>query len=119
MHDGPVFPNLWRDVQPDGPNHVWVADLTYRLPHFLEEVYNRRRLHSALGYRPSEEYEGPTCADRTVGQFRRNRLSTFRASLHSGTMPKLLIGDGFDNYEYYNQISNCWIARLYYEFQCE
>ena len=24
-----VFPNLLRDVQPDGPNQVWVADLTY------------------------------------------------------------------------------------------
>lgn len=173
-HDEPVFPNLLRDVRPDGPNQVWVADLTYlrleqefaylavmldawsrkvvgyavshvldarlplaaleaalegrrpapglihhsdrgvqyasrryrerlaeaglrgsmsrtgnpydnaqvesfiktlkheevylhdyntlqdaieRLPHFLEEVYNRKRLHSALGYRPPEEYE--------------------------------------------------------------
>ncbi len=28
-HDEPVFPNLLRDIQPDGPNQVWVADLTY------------------------------------------------------------------------------------------
>ena len=28
-HDEPVFPNLLHDVQPDGPNQVWVADLTY------------------------------------------------------------------------------------------
>ena len=173
-HDEPVFPNLLHDVQPDGPNQVWVADLTYlrlerefaylavildawsrkvvgyavghvldarlplaaleaalesrhpppgllhhsdrgvqyasrryrerlpeaglrgsmsrtgnpydnaqvesfmktlkheelylhdyatvqdaidRLPYFLEEVYNRKRLHSSLGYRPPEEYE--------------------------------------------------------------
>jgi putative transposase len=28
-HDEPVFPNLLRDVQPDCPNQVWVADLTY------------------------------------------------------------------------------------------
>ena len=27
--DEPVFPNLLRDVQPDGPNQVWVAGLTY------------------------------------------------------------------------------------------
>jgi putative transposase len=32
-------------------------DVVERLPHFLVEVYNRRRLHSALGYVPPEEYE--------------------------------------------------------------
>lgn len=34
-----------------------VEDVLRRLPYFLEEVYNRRRLHSALGYVPPEEYE--------------------------------------------------------------
>ncbi len=32
-------------------------DVFERLPHFLEQVYNRRRLHSSLGYVPPEEYE--------------------------------------------------------------
>ena len=28
-HDGPIFPDLAKDVVPDGPNQLWVADLTY------------------------------------------------------------------------------------------
>jgi putative transposase len=28
-HDGPIFPNLAKDLVPDGPNQLWVCDLTY------------------------------------------------------------------------------------------
>ena len=28
-HDGPIFPNLAKDVTADGPNQLWVADITY------------------------------------------------------------------------------------------
>ena len=28
-HDQPIFPNLAADVVPDGPDQLWVADITY------------------------------------------------------------------------------------------
>jgi putative transposase len=34
-----------------------LADVMKRLPYFLEEVYNQKRLHSALGYRSPNDYE--------------------------------------------------------------
>ena len=33
------------------------GDVASRLPKFINNVYNARRLHSALGYRSPEEYE--------------------------------------------------------------
>jgi transposase InsO family protein len=34
-----------------------MADVVERIPYFIEEVYNRKRLHSSIGYLPPEEYE--------------------------------------------------------------
>ena len=38
-------------------DYAILQDVVDRLPRFLEEVYNQKRLHSALGYLPPAEYE--------------------------------------------------------------
>ncbi|HSW64301.1 MAG TPA: integrase core domain-containing protein, partial [Dissulfurispiraceae bacterium] len=34
-----------------------LEDVKERIPYFIEDVYNEKRLHSALGYCPPNEYE--------------------------------------------------------------
>jgi putative transposase len=41
--------------------HLWeyrtMEDVQRRIPYFIEDVYNQKRLHSSLGYRPPSEFE--------------------------------------------------------------
>jgi putative transposase len=49
-------------------NYENFEDATHRLPHFIEEVYNNTRLHSALGYLSPHEYEMAMQPTKTADQ---------------------------------------------------
>jgi len=39
-------------------NYKTFNDVIQRIPYFIQEVYNKKRLHSSIGYVPPEEFEG-------------------------------------------------------------
>ena len=41
----------------NGAHPKTMADVIERVPYFIEEVYNKKRLHSSLGYLPPETFE--------------------------------------------------------------
>jgi len=54
-------------------------DVITRLPYFIEEVYNQKRLHSALGYRSPNDFEELLLIQEVNGLPRkRERRLTFR-----------------------------------------
>jgi hypothetical protein len=51
------FMRRLKEEQTNGTAYRNVEDARRRIGHFLEEVYNRQRLHSALRYPTPEEFE--------------------------------------------------------------
>ena len=52
-----IFANRYRDL----------GHLRRNMERFIEQYYNRLRLHSALGYRPLEEFEHVMGSEQTAG----------------------------------------------------
>ncbi len=50
-------------------------DVLTRLPYFMEEVYNRKRLHSAIGYRSPDDFEKLLLNEKNNGLPRRTFLT--------------------------------------------
>ena len=54
----------------DGSDYRDSQDARGAIGQFLENVYNRQRLHSALGYRPPAEFEANLPASYPVSRHR-------------------------------------------------
>ena len=59
-YDNAIMENFFKTLKHEEVNlceYETYQDVINRLPYFLEEVYNHKRLHSAIGYRPPDEFE--------------------------------------------------------------
>jgi hypothetical protein len=71
-----IYANQYQDLD----------DLRTNIETFIDEYYNRQRLHSALGYRPPEEFEqviqpGAASTGATMSFFRHQEI--FRSDVDS------------------------------------
>ncbi len=63
------FMKTLKHEEVDGRDYRDISAARASITRFIEEVYNRQRLHSALGYRPPVEFEASLSALRPAQRF--------------------------------------------------
>jgi len=63
--------------------------LRTNIEEFIDQYYNRQRLHSALGYRSPEEFEQQTTASNFMTQLRSPTIKFFRSAGDQVSMRRL------------------------------
>ena len=59
-YDNAKIESFFRTLKVEGVymfEYETYREVVSRIPYFIEEVYNKKRLHSSLGYIPPEEFE--------------------------------------------------------------
>ena len=70
---GNPYDNAWTEsfmkTLKDNEVYMWhyetFLDVIERVPYFIEEIYNKKRVHSSLGYLTPEEFEKQTAGQMT------------------------------------------------------
>jgi transposase InsO family protein len=75
----------------DAYRYADLEQLRSQIGEFIEQYYNRQRLHSALGYRSPEEFEQQAERQTSAGEIQSARMEFFSASAKASTG---LLGNG-------------------------
>ena len=68
--------------------------LRANITEFIEEYYNRQRLHSALGYQSPEEFEKQSESPSTAPDFRSANMNFFENDGNEKRVSELMVGEG-------------------------
>jgi putative transposase len=68
--------------------------LRANIEEFIEEYYNRQRLHSALGYHSPEEFEKQSATSSAAPDFRSATMNFFENDGNKQEVSELMIGEG-------------------------